>query len=170
MFLRDFIYLATVSTATEVASRTIFLWSSFVYNDAHLPLFGVIQCFDCFFCYHRFMDIALLLIFVIVTWIIHVFVSSTYRKWLKPVKSMQFRTVHVFEIFILSALMMLIYKSLVTSDLSATRISFTTLTVLVLLDGALLYFFKSARGLFDIWHFICAYLAVVTAVVLIFVK
>ena len=112
------------------------------------------------------MDIALLATLVFMTWAVHGAVSSFYRKKFASTKSLQFRLTHTGEIFMLTFLMMLIYKALTSFALDIIPTASIVLGVLIVLDGLLLYFSKSSRNIFDGLHFIAAYTAVIMAVAL----
>lgn len=112
------------------------------------------------------MEAASLSVFVFLTWVIHGAVSGVYSKRFASTRSLGFRAVHAIEIFTLTLIMMLAYKAVTDSEPAISLSIGVALAVLMILDGAVMYFSRTVRNTFDVLHFVTAYLSVTAAIIL----
>ena len=112
------------------------------------------------------MEIAFLSFAVVLTWLVHGKLSGIYRKKFASTRTLQFRLTHAIEIFMLTFVMALTYTKLVSTEPPTIVAISVAIATLIMLDGALLYFYKEARSMFDGLHFVTAYLAVAAAITL----
>ena len=112
--------------------------------------------------------ILLLLATIVSAWLVHVGLVSTYMKLFTNTHSLSFRALYALEISLVFSLAFALYVAKAKNPIPVGVTIITVILFLIIVDSVLAISLKNVRSSFDLLHFMVAYTAVASGLLLVY--